>query len=96
MNEDECSCTPLPFPEGPFAGCDVHGRPSVAYRHGLAEGRRQERELVQLELRELEQLRTAARDVTAAWLGDTVYAIETKDRTFLDALDRLHDVAREA
>lgn len=39
----ECSCTPLPQPEGPCAWCDVHGQPSVAWSQGVEAGREQER-----------------------------------------------------
>lgn len=57
--EPACDCTQGPDYEGPCSWCDVHGQPSAAYRQGLNEGRRQEREAVRAELAELERQRSA-------------------------------------
>lgn len=72
-----CACTGAPSYEGPCSWCDVHGQPSVAFDHGVAEGRRQELEVVQLALAELGRLRKiehAAQALVLDWVhtGSTI------------------------
>lgn len=55
----ECTCTPLPDAEGPCAWCDIHGQPSVAWRQGSDEGRRNERVIANMEIRDLGDARNA-------------------------------------
>lgn len=49
----ECSCIGFPQPEGPYAWCDVHGQPSVAWSQGIENGVQQERVLSEMRLADL-------------------------------------------
>lgn len=64
--ETECTCEPVgPNYEGPWAGCDEHGMPSVAWRQGVEAGRSGERDVSALHWQH-------ERDTLAARMQDSV------------------------